>query len=252
MASKTTHPMNFSTFLINLDRATERMQQMDDQLQQLNIPYTRISGILGDLLEDPIKEFDEIGYQIRTGKHKNKREIGCYLSHIKVLKAFLETDHSHALILEDDARLPDDIIPLLDSALEHTNYWDLLRLSSSRKGNFIEIATLINQHKLTINTNVLKNTAAYMINRKGAERCLKHLFPMQLPYDVAIDRDWVIDIKTACICPFPVTYSDIPGQIPEVSKIKLLRATTFHIFHFIDHLRRKKHRKRIAANYFNS
>jgi glycosyl transferase family 25 len=249
--AETTYPMNFSTFLINLDHATDRMQQMDNQLQRLNIPYTRISGVLGDLLEEPIEGFDQVGYQIRTGKHRNKHEIGCYLSHIKVFEAFLKTDQSHALILEDDARLPEYIKPLLDSALCHGDCWDLLRLSSSRKGRFIDVSPLLNDHILGINTKVLKSTAAYMISRKGAERCLKQLLPMQWPYDVALDRDWAIGINTACIYPFPVTFSDIPSQIPKMPRIKLLRASTFHIYHLIDHMRRIRYRKRVAKALFS-
>ena len=129
--------MNYCTFLINLDHATERMESMDSQLQSLGISYTRISAVYGEALKEPIPEFDESGYRIRTGKHSNSGEIGCYLSHICALKAFLETDYSHALILEDDAKLPNNLIPLLEASLEASDSWDLLRLSSSREGEYI-------------------------------------------------------------------------------------------------------------------
>ncbi|MDX1680720.1 MAG: glycosyltransferase family 25 protein [Akkermansiaceae bacterium] len=237
--------MKFSTYLINLDRATDRMEQMDGQLSGLGIPYTRISAVLGDLLDDPIEGLDETGFRIRTGKHRNKREVGCYFSHIKVLNAFLESDSQHALVLEDDAQLPDKLPAVLDSALDHSDKWDLLRLSSTREGEFVDVCPLVDGHKLCINTRVLKNTAAYMINRKAAERCVEKLMPMRFPYDVALDRDWDIGIRTACIFPFPVTLTEMPGQIPKAPRVKLLRATTYHLFHLADHLKRKSYRKQV-------
>jgi len=240
--------MNFKTFLINLDRADQRLAQMHTQLEALGIDYTRIPAVLGDLLEEPIDGFDEVGFKIRTGKHKNKREIGCYFSHIKVLTAFLETDAEHALVLEDDACLPTNTIALLKDAISHAQHWDLLRLSSSREGRYIEIQSLIDGHALVVNTRVLKNTAAYMINRKAAKRCLERLQPMHWPYDVALDRDWKIGIRTACITPFPVALQDVPGQIPKSPRVSLLRATTFHLFHHLDHLLRRRYRKQCVRN----
>lgn len=238
--------VSFRTYLINLDRAQARLKQMDAQLQRLGISYTRVSAVLGDDLKEPIAGFDERGFSIRTGKHKNKREIGCYFSHLKVIEAFLKTDSSHALILEDDAELPNDTINLLEAACQKGDKWDLLRLSSSRQGKFITLDLLPGGRSLAINTKVLKNTAAYMINRRAAEAILKHLQPMQWPYDVALDRDWTMGIRTACIVPFPVQLSEVAGQIPKAPRIRLYRATTFHLFHLLDRLRRTKYRNGIA------
>ena len=240
--------MKLSTYLINLDRATERMEQMDRQLSNLGMDYTRISAVLGDLLDDPIDGLDETGFQIRTGKHRNKREVGCYFSHIKVLRAFLESDSEYALVLEDDAKLPKNLPEVIASAIGHSNKWDLLRLSSTREGEFVKVADLIDDHQLCINTRVLKNTAAYIVNRRAAERCIKELLPMRFPYDVALDRDWAIGIQTACIAPFPITLTEMPGQIPKAPRVKLLRATTYHLFHLADHISRRLYRKKIIRN----
>lgn len=236
--------VSFQTYLINLDRAKERLQQMDTQLKRLGINYTRISAVLGDDLKEPIAGFDERAFNTRTGKHKNKREIGCYFSHLKTIEAFLKTNSSHALILEDDAELPDDTINLLEAACQKGDKWDLLRLSSSRQGKFITLDSLLDGRSLAINTKVLKNTAAYMINRRAAKAILKHLQPMQWPYDVALDRDWTMGIRTACITPFPFKLSDVSGQIPKAPRMRAYRSTSFHLFHLLDRVRRHRWRLR--------
>ncbi|HAW20616.1 MAG TPA: glycosyl transferase [Flavobacteriales bacterium] len=233
-------------YVINLAKATDRMAHMRSELNQVQIDFTRIEAVLGDELSEPINDFDERRFNQLTGKHRNKREIGCYFSHIKALKSFLETSAEHALILEDDIHLPDTLPALLGEAIKHSAHWDLLRLTSSRKGDFINIAQLDDAHQLAYNAKVLKNTGAYLINRNAAERCIKYLLPMRLPYDVALDREWDCGFKTACITPFPIKLEDFPGQIPRAPRIRIYRATTFHLFHLLTHFQRIKHRKRYA------
>ena len=239
--------MKFTTFLINIEHATERRQQMDEQLARLDIPYTLISATQGDLLSDPIEGFDDIGFKIRTGKYRNKREIGCYFSHVNALKAFLKTSSDYALILEDDALLPDNLVPLIHSAIDSSTPWNLLRLSSTREGKYIDLEALIDGHKLVIDTRVLKSTAAYMVSRHAAQRYLDRLLPMRWPYDVALDRDWSIGICTACAYPFQVALTNTTSQIPRSPRIRILRGTTFHMIHLIDHLRRIFYRNQMAG-----
>ena len=237
--------MKFATYLINLDRAVERRQFMESQLYKLGIEYTRIPAVLGTDLKDPIDGFDEMGFKMRTGKHRSPGEIGCYFSHLQVLKTFLEGEDSYALVLEDDAHLPDDLLSLLNSALAMRDRWDLLRLSSSREGEYWVLAGLDEKRQLAINLKVLKNTAAYLINRYAAERCLESLLPMRRPYDVALDRDWTMNFKTACVVPFPVELSNCAGQILKASRVRVFRSTTFHLYHLVDRFRRRRWRKKV-------
>jgi len=236
-------PQHIATYVINLARATERMQHMQAQLNQLSIPFTRIEAVLGNELKLPIPEFDERKFNILTGKQANPGEIGCYLSHIQTLRAFLDSNSSYALVLEDDVNLPANLMQILASACTHGKHWDLLRLTSSREGEFLPIAPLMEPYQLGYNIRVLKNTGAYFINRNAANLVIKHLLPMCLPYDVALDREWDCGFKTACIHPFPIQLESFEGQINKAPRIRLYRSTTFHLFHLYTHIQRKKIRK---------
>lgn len=239
-------PGIIQAYVINLGDATARMAHMQAELARIGLDFTRIEGVLGDRLPEPVAGFDERKYNILTGKQRNKREIGCYFSHLEALRGFLAGDAAFALVLEDDVHLPDELPALLASAIQHGTHWDLLRLTSSRQGTFLQIARLDEQHDLAYNTKVLKNTGAYLINRNAAERCLRQMVPMRLPYDVALDREWDYGFKTACIVPFPITLENFPGQIPKAPRIRIFRATTFHLFHLITRIQRKTYRSRCA------
>lgn len=234
------------SFVINLKDATERWDHMTQALEKVGLDFTRIDAVLGKMLTEPISAFDERRFNMLTGKHKNYGEIGCYLSHIKALNTFIKSDFKYALILEDDVELPDHLPSLIHAAIQNSQHWDMLRLSSSREGNYIKISDLPHESALAYNTRVLKNTGAYLINRKAAQACTQKMLPMQLPYDVALDRDWDFDFKTACIVPFPVVCKDFVTQIHKAQRIRRYRSTTFHLFHILTHFQRIANRKRYA------
>tara|TARA_X000000950_G_scaffold36329_2_gene38831 strand:- start:2011 stop:2790 length:780 start_codon:yes stop_codon:yes gene_type:complete len=239
------------TFIINLKDATERWHHMKEALDKVGLSYTRIDAVLGKDLEKPIHEFNEKRFNVLTGKHKSHGEIGCYLSHIKALKEFLKSSSDHALILEDDVNLPDHLPKLITEAITHSQHWDLLRLSSSRDGQYIKIANMSSDSQLVYNTKVLKNTGAYVINRKAAKSCVDKMLPMCLPYDVALDHDWDLGFKTACITPFPVACEGFATQINKAKRIRRYRSTTFHLFHLLSHIRRIKYRNKCAQEARN-
>ena len=236
-------------FIINLDKATERMKHMHSEIKPTRISYSRIEAVYGPALPQPIKEFNNKRFKILTGKVQNLREVGCYLSHMRALKTFLKSDAEYGLIMEDDVKLPSNLAQLLDRSIDHCQYWDLLRLSSSREGEFLKIKQLTHDHQLGYNTKVLKNTGAYLVNRTAAKNCIQKMLPMCLPYDVALDREWDFNIRAACITPFPVGLEDFPTQISQRSKrIRLYRSTTFHLFHILTRYQRIKHRKKNARD----
>ena len=223
---------------------------MRSQLEKMQVPYTRIEGVYGDHLDDQVEGYNELRYQVLNGKVTNKREIGCYFSHIKALQTFLDSDLSYALILEDDVTLPENIETLLDSTADYSTEWDMLRLTSSRQGSYLPLALLPGDYELAYNVKVLKNTGAYFVNRHAAQCCVAKMLPMSLPYDVALDRDWDYGFKTACIVPFPVKLEEeFPGQIPKAERIRFYRATTFHLFHLLTYIERRFHRRRCFNEY---
>ena len=231
--------MSYKTYVINLANAPDRMDYIRKQLETLNIPYERINAVFGDLIPEPIADYDEKKFHRLFGKVTNKRVVGCYFSHINAMKAFLESDAEFALILEDDATLPPDFKELIDAAMHYSKQWDLLRLSSFREGKFLVFGQLPGNREIAYNTGIVKNTAAYLLNRKAAERCAIKMLPMFLPYDIALDREWLYGFKAACVAPFPVTQrKEIESQIPRGTKIKKYRLLA-KAYNFLTHIQRR-------------
>ena len=151
----TAHPVNLSdvhqlnplqlrlkTYLINLDRAEDRLAFMKEELSRVGLSFERIPAVDGRSIAFPIPEFDAAVYRRCHGKRPNPSEVGCYLSHIECARRLLGSGESHALILEDDVALPADFGDLLRASLNEAETWDILRLSTvntGRKYPFLDI-----------------------------------------------------------------------------------------------------------------
>lgn len=178
-------------------------------------------------LEFPNPNFSESLYRWFHGRAVNRRELACYLSHLKAIQAFLESNESHGIIAEDDITLRADFDLVVAKALAYSRYWNILRLTGLSEGHPMRIFSLCDDYRLCVNLGRLKGAGAYMVDRRAAGALLKHLLPMRLPYDHAIDREWFWGLRAAYVLPFPVsqTQSDFlssvqPGIYPTLSPIR--------------------------------
>lgn len=94
--------MQALAFVINLDRCRERWELITENLDRIGLEATRISAIDKALLQDhPATRRLGVG------------QVACLQSHCKAMTAFLDTDATAALILEDDAEVGDAVPGLI-------------------------------------------------------------------------------------------------------------------------------------------
>ena len=92
------------TWVINLDKDVKRLQRVSQQLASTGLDWTRLAAVYGrDLPEaDRLRLLDAPAYRRKHGMEPALGELGCYLSHVAVLRALLASPHRWALVLEDD------------------------------------------------------------------------------------------------------------------------------------------------------
>lgn len=195
-------------YVINLDSATERWEHMRRAFAGNTLDLVRVPAVIGKNLTLPLPEFDEEKFRRRHGRQTNIFEVACYLSHVKAMKAFLETRDSHALICEDDLSPRPGLDAVLDSLMTLANRWNMVRLAGLKLGKPLRVADLGGGYELTIPFHRFKGTGAYLIDRKAAEALVRGLLPMWLPYDHALDREWVHGFTVASVAPFPISQTE--------------------------------------------
>ncbi len=205
-------------WVINLDRATDRMARINAQLQALQLPFTRLSAVDAKALQPAQRAaFDEVAYRRKHGMNPVPGEIGCYLSHVEVVRAFVASDALFALVFEDDALLHDSLPAVLGALIAHPGRWDMVKLSAVHSGTPVPVLDLVPGHKLAVMLSRCTGASAYLINRRAAEAYLRSeggLLPMQLPYDHVFDRGWDLGLKVRLVTPTPCTHDEkIPTTI---------------------------------------
>lgn len=192
-------------FVINLDRALERWGHMRDVFRGMPLELVRVSAVEGGALRLPIPEFDELQFRRFHGRGTNIFEVACYLSHLKAMRAFLETDESHALICEDDLHSKPELPGVIAALMTTARSWNIARLAGLKLGRPSKICALGEGYFLSVPRHRFKGTGAYIVDRKAAERLSSGLLPMWLPYDHALDREWVYGLKVVSVAPFPIS-----------------------------------------------
>lgn len=219
-------------FVINLDPAIDRWSFIQNSFAQSRVVLCRVPALDAKLLTFPHRQFSEHRYRRWHGRTTNPRELACYLSHLKAIESFLESDEPHAIIAEDDLTLRPDFDAVLEALLRHAGDWNIVRLTGLGPGHPQRVARLHGPYSLCVNLGRLKGAGAYLIDRPAALALLSRLLPMWLPYDHAIDREWRWGLRAAYVLPFPAsqTESDFlssvqPGIYPRLSRTRRLLTT---------------------------
>ncbi len=198
--------------MINLDRAPERLARISAQLQRLQLPYTRLAAVDARALTPSQRaDLDEPAFQRKHGMTPVAGELGCYLSHVEVMRRFLASDAEFALVLEDDVLLQDSLPAVLQGLMRHRTRWDVAKLSAVHRGTpqpYLEVAP---GHHLAVMLSRCTGSSAYLMNRHAAQAYLREpggLLPMQLPYDHVFDQGWRFGIQFRLVTPTPCGHDE--------------------------------------------
>ncbi|MBJ7578734.1 glycosyltransferase family 25 protein [Devosia sp. MC532] len=169
-------------YYINLDHRTDRREAMERKLAALGLPATRIqavtpAGIAADLV---------VGHtNLANVEHVRITELACALSHHRALEAFLATNDTYALILEDDVLLSNAVADLLQTPLSG---FDILRLETYLDPqHFFSTKPLqlgaFEAHEIA---SRCAGAAAYIVNRDAARAILAERSALSRPYDFVL------------------------------------------------------------------
>ncbi len=104
-----------AVYFINLDHRTDRLSQIQAEFGRMKIPDEKIHRISGV-------------YKPECGA------LGCGLSHVKTLNAFLETTHTYCLVFEDDFQFtvdPNYFSFLLRHVFQSGKQFDMVMLGAN-------------------------------------------------------------------------------------------------------------------------
>jgi glycosyl transferase family 25 len=191
-------------YLINLDRSTDRLRAVKSAFEEIKIPLERVSAIDAGHQDLSCYPIDHIRFRRRHGRTGIRSgEIGCYFSHLKAITAFIDSEYEFGVILEDDTIPEPQLLKSLDTLISWSDDWDIVPLFHLHRG----APTTIRQGdwiSLNVHLANISSAAAYLINRRAADKLLQHLSVMRACIDHSIYETWRHGLKLRGVLPMPM------------------------------------------------
>ena len=198
-------------YVVNLDRRIERFHEFVRCNPELGLEIVRFPGVDGSQLTEVPPQVDTWKIRVQIGKDPNRMGgvFGCYLSHLRVLEAFLSTGDDFAVLAQDDAQFPPHSeLWLQDVTATYEDDWDLLFLYRNHRGWYLPYRQCGNR-QLAINLWKDSGAVACVVSREGAKRLVAGLQKITMAYDASLDHEWLFGFRTSTLIPFPVTLRPI-------------------------------------------
>lgn len=128
-------------YLINMEKNSERLERFIEQYMLSDLRYKqfmRFNAVDGSKIDikpyvsshakEELSEINKKGYRTKHYQLTNGA-VGCYLSHLNVMKKIAHGDSPYGLVFEDDVMIDNNIFSRLIKSLEKIpNDWDILLL----------------------------------------------------------------------------------------------------------------------------
>lgn len=97
-------PDTIATFVISLSSEKNRTETGNASLREAGIVFARVDAVDGRGKPATFfSEYDPRGARRFKGREMTGPEVGCYLSHLSCIEAFLQSEKQYCLVFEDDA-----------------------------------------------------------------------------------------------------------------------------------------------------
>lgn len=239
---------------INLENAQHKRNQITKDWSSISVRF--INAVDGKQLTSENAKI--AGYNSTKRRYLYPdlfpNEIACTLSHKKCLEYFIQSEHMHAIILEDDAAPSNTFFDVLDEIITTTKNWDAIKLES-RKHNKDDVFI----HQLSSGNNLIVSMATslgatgILYSRQGAKKILESLSDFYYPFDTHLGFFWKFKLTILTVTPsiieenkvFESSIGDREPPIKEKSYLTIIRKRLTRIIHSY---KKRRYAKWIASD----
>lgn len=242
--------MNIGAYVINLDRSVDRWENISSRARKHGVDLIRVSGVDASLIPADRREcLDVKRFSRLNGRLMLSGEYGCYRSHLKSLKLFLESDFDAAIVMEDDVDFGDDLIERSAVLLEALPGVNLVKLLNHRTRWFWRKTTTRYGDALGRCIHGPQgSTACYIITREGARKLLDSISTMSFPFDVALERSWhtgvdMLTVKSNMVSLGHLSQDTVIATRADYRRHKFRgpKRIVTHLFRAVDYARRVRY-----------
>ncbi|WP_353475413.1 glycosyltransferase family 25 protein [Salipiger sp. H15] len=212
---------NLHVQVINLDRSKDRLNRITKDLSDQNIVFTRLVATDGRALtKSDLNYYASLRCLLFYGRHLSNGEIGCFRSHQRAAKLFLQSGQEMGLVLEDDAEIPADLWRTLGQLIGQIRKsadprWELVNLGNAPKNakHCVPLSEVTPGCALVRAKVFPKRTTSLLWSRRGARRFLEETRHICAPVDQHLHS--VLSLRESGLATIPplIPHASLPSEI---------------------------------------
>lgn len=150
-------------YVISLPDAEARRRNMRQRLEAAGVPFTFVDGLYGRTAPVP----DQIdGARVVRTMFKTEVGLACTVSHRLLHRLIAEGEAETALILEDDATIPDDFVDVVEQVLALD--FDVFKLEGINASKRRVVIGRVGRYEVIVTNRPSVGAAAYLLRRDAA------------------------------------------------------------------------------------
>jgi glycosyl transferase family 25 len=179
--------MPIPSFLINLDRCSDRLGMMNDRFSQLGLGCERVQAVDGKTLDDA--DIAAVRVTVPGWIPLSAAEVACFLSHRKCWELIVARQDAYGCIFEDDVLLSPRLSVFLSDARWIPDDADIVKIETLEERVWIDAAAAaypvagFELHRLR---SMHSGAAGYILSRDVAARLLALTRRFSVAADFAI------------------------------------------------------------------
>ncbi|RVD55910.1 glycosyltransferase family 25 protein [Mesorhizobium sp. M2D.F.Ca.ET.185.01.1.1] len=163
--------------VINLDRSTDRLDQVTSEFAGIGVAFERIAAV----------DASTGALNFPTARHLTKPEIACFLSHRKCWQIIADGTDQYSAIFEDDVVFRRDAGPFLSNDNWVPPDADIVKLETFfGQVRLARLASIGNGHSIGRLVGEHLGTAGYVISKTAAQKLLQRTKHLKEPVDLAL------------------------------------------------------------------
>jgi glycosyl transferase, family 25 len=204
--------------VISLERALNRRESVEAQLNQTGLEWSYIDAVDGRNPMD-LSNYDRARRLSISGREMVPGQIGCFLSHRLAWRKVIQTNRT-TLILEDDFSLRCNLGGILQIAADNAKAFDILRLHGVFPTRYKAVGSL-GDRTLVKHFKDPRGTTAYILHPHTAERLLSRSSRFYLHVDDFFANTWLHRLSIRSLMPYPIGVVSCESLINDKNQTRL-------------------------------
>jgi glycosyl transferase family 25 len=157
---------------------------------------------------------------INRKSHLTASEVGCYLSHYRLIRHAFDQQLSHICIFEDDVIAEPGLAEVIRQVCELGDQAHMVRLMTLKLRDRKLVDSLTSQHQLVRPLRGALGTQGYVLNRQGMQRIISAGANISMPIDKLYDSFFLFNLN--CFAVEPHVIYEIDGNSTVAKRYKEL------------------------------